>query len=470
MIVVGTGVAGLMAALAAAPRPVTLIAPSPFEKKQAASWFSQGGLAAAIGEDDDTSLHITDTLAAGAGLCNADALARIINKGPWAVEKLLSLGVKFDRDPDGKLSLGLEAAHSKKRILHGGGDKTGAVIMRALVERVKACESISILDACVERVLVGDGGVEGIQCQKDGIAFNIADPYVLLATGGIGGLFKYSTNPAGSIGHGLTLAIEAGSILKDIEFIQFHPTALAVDQMPLPLVSEAVRGEGARLVDETGCYFMQGQDLAPRDVVARAVFERISQGHKVFLDVSDFKDRFHTRFPTIEAACLKYGIDPKNKPIPVQPAAHYHMGGILVDQFGRTSVDGLYAAGEVACTGLHGANRLASNSLLEAVICGWQTGFFMALQEARAVKIWSDLALPAFARPESVREVMTDYCGVVRSSAGLSYAAETLSALKTSNPSAKLALKIVEAALSRKESVGAHMRVESLLEKLSSNV
>lgn len=470
MIIVGSGVAGGMAALAAAPHPVTLIAPAAFEKNDAASWLSQGGMAAAIGEDDNIESHIADTLAAGAGLCNKDAVERIISAGPWVVEKLQSLGVKFDQSTDGKLALGLEAAHSKKRILHGGGDKTGAVIMQALLARAKECESISIVQARVERILVGDGGVEGVQCSRNSIAFNIADSSVLLATGGIGGLFRYSTNPAGAIGNGLILAIEAGAILKDIEFVQFHPTALAVETTPLPLVSEAVRGEGARLVDETGAYFMQGQDLAPRDVVARGVFSHLAQGHNVFLDISCLAERFPLRFPTIYEACLKSGIDLKKRLTPVQPAAHYHMGGVLVDKTGRTSIDGLYAAGEVACTGLHGANRLASNSLLEAAICGWQAGVFMASQEKKPVKAWADFALPELARAEPVRDIMTDYCGVVRSGTGLGYAAEKLSAWQATNPSAKLALKIVEAALNRTDSVGAHMRIESLSEKLSSHV
>lgn len=465
MIIVGTGIAGLMAALAAAPYPVELIDPAPLGTGLAASWFSQGGMAASVGKDDNTSLHIADTLAAGAGLCNKAAVERIVSAGPWVVEKLLALGVNFDRQPDGTLALGLEAAHSRHRILHGGGDKTGATIMQALVEKVKACPSISLIQATVERILVGDTGVEGVQCAQNGIAFNVAGRCVLLATGGIGGLFRYSTNPSGAIGRGLMLGLEAGAALKDIEFIQFHPTALAIKAMPLPLVSEAVRGEGARLVDENGVYFMQGQDLAPRDVVARGVFSHLSQGHKAFLDVSSFAERFSSRFPTIYAACRQAGIDPQTQPIPVQPAAHYHMGGIEVNEVGRTNIDGLYAAGEVACTGLHGANRLASNSLLEAAICGWQVGAHMAQQDKRAVRALPDFDLPPPPQPALIRDIMTDYCGVLRSTAGLKQAIDALSSLQADNRAAKLALRIVEAALNRQESVGAHMRVETLIEK-----
>lgn len=459
MIIIGTGVAGLMAAIAASPLPVTLVDPAPFAGG-AASWLSQGGMAAAIGADDHVDLHIQDTLAAGAGICDQAVVERIIKAGPGIVEKLLALGVAFDRQPDGSLALGLEAAHCRNRILHGGGDSTGATIMQALVEKVQTCPSISVVRAMAVRILVGDSGVAGLQCVRDGAAFYLADHQILVATGGIGGLFRYSTNPAGAMGAGLMLAVEAGAALQDLEFVQFHPTALAVARTPLPLVSEAVRGEGARLVDETGDYFMQGRDLAPRDIVARAVFTHLAQGHQAFLDVSSFAERFSTRFPTIYDICLKAGINPKTQPIPIQPAAHYHMGGVRVDAFGRTNIDGLYAAGEVACTGLHGANRLASNSLLEAAVCGWEAGRQMAAQEVVKVKTPSVSALPRLPQAEPVKEIMTRHCGVLRSAVGLNLAVEALSPLQADNPAASLALKIVEAALNRPNSVGAHMRID----------
>lgn len=463
MIIIGAGVAGLMAALAAAPNPVVLLDPVALAKN-AASWLSQGGMAAAIGQDDDVDLHIADTLAAGAGMCDNEAVVRIIKSGPRIVEKLLSLGVRFDRTDEGNLALGLEAAHTRRRILHGGGDRTGAVIMQALVESVKKCPSISIVQAKAERILVDDAGVKAVQCSHNGTVFNLESRQIMLATGGVGGLFRHSTNPSGAIGHGLILALEVGAILKDIEFIQFHPTALAVSRTPLPLVSEAVRGEGARLVDENGFYFMDGHDLAARDVVARAVFSHLMQGHKTFLDVSNLAQTFSTRFPTINAACLQAGIDPKTQNLPIQPASHYHMGGVLVDEYGRTSVNGLYAAGEVACTGLHGANRLASNSLLEAAICGWDTGCYMAVQSSKTSKTSSLYALPSPLLAEQVKDIMTKYCGVVRSASGLNMAIEKLDILQKNNRVAHLALRIVKAALDRKDSVGAHMRRESSLE------
>lgn len=460
MIIIGAGIAGLMAALAAAPAPVTLIDPNGL-KKGGASWLSQGGMAAAIGADDHVDLHIADTLAAGAGLCDHASVARIIRAGPEIVETLLSLGVAFDRDQSGAVALGLEAAHCRHRILHGGGDRTGAVIMQALVDCAKNCPSISIIQARAERILIGEAGVEAVQCTHEGTVFNLVDRHVLLATGGIGGLFRHSTNPSGAIGHGLILALEAGAVLKDIEFIQFHPTALAVSGAPLPLVSEAVRGEGARLIDETGRYFMDGHDLAPRDVVARAVFAHMAQGHRTFLDASSLADIFSTRFPTINAACLRAGIDPKTQPIPVQPAAHYHMGGVSVDAVGRTSIEGLYAAGEVACTGLHGANRLASNSLLEAAVCGWEIGRSIGPQTSVTITAPSRYNLPPPLSAEPIKDLMTTHCGVLRSAEGLSQAIEKFEVMQADNRVAKLALQIAKAALDRRVSVGAHMRVES---------
>ncbi len=459
MIIVGAGVAGLMAALEAAPRPVTLINPAPLGVGAASAW-SQGGMAAAVGETDNTYLHVQDTLNAGAGLCDAEIVRKIIGAGPAIVDKLLSYGVVFDRRDDGTLALGLEAAHSRNRILHGGGDRTGATIMQALIAKVRATPSITILQAGVLRVLVGDAGVVGIQVSKDGACFAIASDRVLLATGGIGGLFRYSTNPLGAIGHGLVLAADAGAVLRDLEFIQFHPTALDVDASPLPLVSEAVRGDGAKFVDEYGNAFMNGQDLAPRDVVARGVFAHLSKGHHVFLDARPLGERFRERFPTIYAACAQAGIDPVTQPIPVRPAAHYHMGGVAVDGRGRTTVEGLYAAGEVACTGLHGANRLASNSLLEAAVCGAEAGRMMAGQETRRMKNLADMPLPPLLNAAPVRDLMSTYCGVLRSAEGLGVAAELLSGMAAGNPAAAMCLKIVDAALERPVSVGAHTRTD----------
>ncbi len=453
MIIIGGGVAGLMAALAASPRPVTLLNPGPLGAG-AASAMSQGGLAAALGADDGVALHVADTLAAGAGLCERAAVERIIGAGPKLVETLLRLGVRFDRHGDA-LALGLEAAHARPRILHANGDQTGAEIMRALIARVQATPSITIMQATARKIVIGDNGVTGVLAVRGDEVVTLPTDNVLLATGGIGGLFSHTTNPEGAIGHGLMLAMDAGAALADLEFIQFHPTALDVAGASLPLISEAVRGEGARFIDETGAYFMHGGDLAPRDVVARGVFAHVQAGHAVFLDARGIGARFATRFPAIAAICARAGIDPATQPIPVRPAAHYHMGGVVVDASGRSSIEGLYAAGEVARTGLHGANRLASNSLLEAAICGEAAGLAMAGLEAKRPR---DVraGLPPLPDAGPVRKLMSAHLGVLRDAAGMELAVQAFAGMESKNPAAGLALRIALAGLARKESVGAH--------------
>jgi L-aspartate oxidase len=310
------------------------------------------------------------------------------------------------------------------------------------------------------KILVGEQGMAGVLASDGAKNFVLPASRVLLATGGIGGLFLHSTNPAGAIGHGLMLAADAGARLKDLEFIQFHPTALDIDTPSLPLISEAVRGEGAVLIDETGEAFMHGADLAPRDVVSRAVFAHQQAGHQVFLDARAIGPRFATRFPAIHAICARAGIDPSAQPIPVRPAAHYYMGGVAVDAEGRSNIPGLYAAGEVACTGLHGANRLASNSLLEAAICGEAAGRAMAAS-ARPAGILPVFTPPAVPNPAPVRAIMSTHLGVLRDAGGLCQAIAQLTPLAAANPAASLALMIAQAALARKNSAGAHARQDA---------
>lgn len=457
MIIIGGGIAGLMAALAASPAPVILL--NPYELGVgAASALSQGGLAAAIGDDDSTDLHIADTLKAGAGLCDEETVSRIINAGPQLVETLLGYGVRFDRDAARNLARGLEAAHARPRILHANGDQTGAEIMRALIAAARRTPSIKILQATARHIFVGDNGISGILASNEHEQLLLPADRVLLATGGIGGLFRYSTNPISAIGQGLMLAAKAGATLKHLEFIQFHPTALDANSAALPLISEAVRGEGAILIDETGYAFMDGADLAPRDVVARAIFAHQAEGHRVWLDARSIGARFTTRFPTISAICARAGIDPQTQAIPVRPAAHYHMGGVQVDVLGRTDIEGLFAAGEVACTGLHGANRLASNSLLEAAICGAAAGRAMAASPPKPRRTLPDISLPPASDPEPVRDIMSAHLGVLRDAAGLDRAILQLTALAPDNEAAHLGLLIAEAALARKNSIGAHAR------------
>jgi len=467
-IIVGAGIAGMMTALRLAPEPVVLLSKAPLGAESSSAW-AQGGLAASCGRDDTPALHATDTLAAGDGLCDPDVVDQITTAAPAAIEALSRLGVRFDRDSHGALALGLEAAHSRNRIVHANGDGTGKEIVRALADAVRRTPSIAVLEGFeARRLLITDGAVAGLLAAgKDGAAM-LASDRVVIATGGIGGLFALSTNPRGCFGQGLALAARAGAALTDLEFIQFHPTALASPLRPAPLISEAVRGEGAVLVDESGHRFMAnepGAELAPRDAVARGVWRHLAAGHKVYLDARRRPGTaFAKRFPEIAASCRAVAIDPATDLIPIEPAAHYHMGGIAVDASGRSSVPGLWACGETACTGLHGANRLASNSLIEAVICaGWVAesvaGFVGSRHQPQPI------ALPPAGDPAAVRDLLSAGVGVLRDAAGLRATITALLPFATGrNPAsdpALVGLMIAVAALRRQESRGAHWRTDA---------
>jgi L-aspartate oxidase len=467
-VIVGGGLAGLMTALALAPQPVVLLtrAPLGFE---ASSVLAQGGIAACVGADDDASLHLADTLAAGAGLCDEAIAGAITAAAPVAIERLAQLGVAFDRDTSAKIVLGLEAAHSRRRIVHAGGDATGRDIIRALTRRVYETASITVIDGLTaRRLIVEDNAVTGLLAESERGEVLFATNRAVIATGGVGGLFLHSTNPAGSFGQGLALAARAGAVMGDLEFIQFHPTALDRSAYPLKLVSEAVRGEGAILVDENGDRFMadvRGAELAPRDVVARAVWRHMARGHRAFLDARNVKGLdFAKRFPAITALCRQSGIDPVTQPIPIRPAAHYHMGGILVDRNGRSSVDGLWACGEAACTGLHGANRLASNSLLEAVVCGGWVAQGIAATSAVRRRMPAVPNAGASSDPAPVRSILSRAAGVLRDGEALREAARALLPLALSRQAASdpalVGLMIVISALRREESRGAHARTD----------
>ena len=466
-LVIGGGLAGLMTALHLAPEPVVLLSKTPLGI-ETSSALAQGGIAAAVGVDDDPALQIADTLAAGDGLCDATAVTRIVSAGPAAIEDLTRYGVRFDRDAAGKLRLGLEAAHSRKRIVHAGGDASGREIIRALVEAVRATPSITLIEGlAARRLTIENGAVTGVLANGPCGPVLLPTGRVVIATGGIGGLFQHGTNPAGSFGQGLGLAARAGAVLADLEFIQFHPTALDAAGFPLKLISEAVRGEGAVLVDETGRRFMAkvpGAELAPRDVVARQIWRHMMEGHHVFLDARAAKGLdFPSRFPAITALCAGAGVDPMREPIPIRPAAHYHMGGIKVDLDGRSSLEGLWACGEVACTGLHGANRLASNSLLEATVCGRFVAESLKGTPAGYRPVATvDILPPSHSDPHPVRPILSRAAGVLRDQATLEAAAAALYPLATDNgPAADPALvglMIVTAALRRAESRGAHAR------------
>jgi len=465
-IIVGGGLAGLATALALAPRPVILLAKAPLTEAAASAW-AQGGIAAALGSDDRPHLHAADTVAAGDGLVDAETAARITAAAADAIAVLERWGVAFDRDASGRLMLGLEAAHGRRRIVHVAGDGTGAAIMRALAAAVRATPSITLIERLeARRLLVDDRGIAGVLAAGPAGACLLPSRQVVLATGGLGGLFDHTTNPSGAIGHGLALAARAGAALADMEFVQFHPTALDIGRDPMPLVSEAVRGEGAVLVDETGTRFMAGKgrgELEPRDVVARAVAAHMAAGHRVFLDArAALGGRFAERFPGIAARCREAGLDPDRQPIPVRPAAHYHMGGIMVDAQGRSAVEGLWACGEVASTGLHGANRLASNSLLEAVVMGKAVAADLIGTEQAALPPSRPVVLPPAPDAGSLRGLASEVLGVVRDRAGLERAVAALEPLAFRGGAAAdpalVALAMVTAALAREESRGGHWR------------
>lgn len=472
-IVIGGGLAGLTAALALAPEPVILLSKAPLGV-EASSVLAQGGIAAALGPDDGLALHLADTLAAGAGLCDARVAQEILAAAPAAIESLVHQGVPFDRDSKGQILLGLEAAHARRRIVHAGGDASGREIMRALAQRVRETPSITVIERIAARKLVvEDGGITGVLANTHCGPVLFACDRVVIATGGVGGLFLHGTNPAGSFGQGLALAAKAGAAMGDMEFVQFHPTALDAPGYPLKLVSETVRGEGAILVDETGGRFMAdvpGAELAPRDFVSRAVWSHMQKGHKVFLDARNVPDLdFARRFPAITGFCHAAGIDPATQPIPIRPAAHYHMGGISVDLDGRSSIEGLWACGEAACTGLHGANRLASNSLLEAVVCGRIVAESVAATPARRVKPRVADARVSPADPAPVRKILSRAAGVLRDAEGLRDAAAALYPLAAgaldgedggAGDPALVGLMITVAALQREESRGAHARTD----------
>lgn len=465
-VIIGGGAAGLMTALALAPEPVVLLSKSPLGAEASSMW-AQGGLAAAVGDDDDPSLHLKDTLAAGAGLCGEPAARRIIEAAPAAVERLAQLGVAFDRGADGRWRLGLEAAHSRKRIVHATGDGTGREIMRALIVAVRRCASVTLLEGVeARRLIVNDNAIQGVAAARGDEALILATTRVVIATGGIGGLFLDSTNPAGCFGQGLALAARAGAVLSDLEFVQFHPTAFDGPSRPLPLLTEAIRGDGAVLIDDTGARFMAdepGAELAPRDVVARAVWRRRAQGHRVFLDAREKPGKdFAARYPVISAFCGMAGIDPARDPIPVRPAVHYHMGGIAVDAMGRSTVEGLWACGEASRTGLHGANRLASNSLMEAIVCAQWVAESVAGAPQRAGKPCAVAAVPPASDPSAARPLLSHALGVMRERRTIAAAVSGLLPLaEQAGPMADPALvglMLAVAAHAREECRGAHFR------------
>jgi L-aspartate oxidase len=479
-IVIGGGVAGLRAAvdLASAGRVLLLTKTALTESN---SQYAQGGIAAAVGDSDSTEVHSSDTLAAGAGLCDEAAVRVLVDEAPGEIRKLIEWGTEFDR-VDGHVALAREGAHSQARVLHAHGDSTGREIIRSLSSRVRALSSVTVLEfAFVQELIVADGRVAGVRFIHEDKRAIASACSTLIASGGAGQVYRETTNPLVATGDGFSLGFRAGALLRDMEFVQFHPTALSLPSLPPFLISEAVRGEGALLIDDGGERFVD--ELAPRDVVARAIYGRISRGSRVFLDLRPIPaGSIRRRFPQIHAFCIQHGFDIAQQPIPVVPAAHYFMGGLFSDLGGRTTLPGLFAAGEVASTAVHGANRLASNSLLECVVFGRRAANSMIenFSTVRPSLPENDFRLRVPSDAQSarrrIREVSWQFAGIVRDGEGLKQGLQILSELekgwRTSEfPSMDqieaanmwtIAKLILQSALKRRESRGAHFRTDYL--------
>ena len=465
-VIVGAGLAGLSAAVELSPAACIVLSAGPVSTGTSTGW-AQGGIAAAVGADDDPARHAADTVRAGAGLCEADVVEAITGAGPEAIAWLARLGARFDTGPDGRLRLGLEGAHSRRRIVHADGDRSGAELLRTVVDQARRLPSVALWEnSPAVDLLVEAGAIAGVRVATPTGPLDLMTDQVVLATGGIGGLYSHTTNPLGSRGQGLALAYRAGALLRDLELVQFHPTALAIGTDPMPLVSEAVRGEGAILVNERGEWVL-ADPLAARDVVSRAAWAQLEAGHRVFLDATrEPGERFAALFPSINASARAAGLDPARDLLPVRPAAHYHMGGVAVDEAGRTSLPGLFAAGEVASTGLHGANRLASNSLLEAVVCGRAVGRRLAATAKAgrppqpAQPAWPTLGR-AVADPtlRAVRRITTAAAGVLRTGETLRAALDDLAPYRDTE-AGLVAWLVIWSALQREESRGAHTRLD----------
>ena len=495
ILVIGSGLGGLLAAVRAADAGHRVVLVTKSVLLESNTRYAQGGIAAALFRDDSVDAHVLDTLRAGAGLCDPAAVRVLCEEGPARVRDLIRFGVDFDRDESG-VTRGLEAAHSRPRVVHAGGDATGAAVEAALVATVRRRAAIEVREhtMLVDLVLDGREVVGARVLGPDGVQLSLTAEAVILATGGAGALYTYTTNPSVATGDGAAAAYRAGASVVDLEFYQFHPTALAVPGTPL--VSEAVRGEGAVLRDQLGRRFMLAEhpdaELAPRDVVARAIARQIERqgGTPVLLDATALgRTLLDTRFPTITAACRAAGLDWAVDPIPVAPAAHYWMGGVKTDAWGRTSLPGLFAVGEVARTGAHGANRLASNSLLEAAVFAdravralgepWRAGETVAPlaahSPARAAQVNTAMRTPpadlvTLVNRQTLQQLLWNFAGVHRSADGLAAAATSLAGWSAPDPSSSsvaaledrnlldLARLLVTAAQAREESRGAHFR------------
>lgn len=492
ILVLGSGIAGLYTAIkASGDFQVTVLTKKTVEESN--TEHAQGGIAVAIDESDSPTFHLEDTLRAGAGLCDPATVRILVEEGPTCVEELMGMGTQFDRN-NGELALTQEGAHSQRRILHALGDATGWEIERALVAKVKELPNITIGEGCflVDLLENYKGDIIGalvINEETGELEGHLANA-VVLATGGLGQVYRFTTNPSVATGDGMAVAFRAGADLMDMEFVQFHPTALLIPKVPRFLISEAVRGEGAYLINAAGVRFMEnipGKELAPRDIVARAIWQEMNQG-SVYLDFRPIgRETILKRFPKIYDTCLKYGVDVLTTPLPVAPAAHYMMGGIATNTYGETNLPHLYAAGECACNGVHGANRLASNSLLDGLVFGARIVEKIRDKSGAKRPSWESVLSPEGCLNRTgiiesvkqldgqglrtrIKDLMWDTVGILRDETGLRKATELLIAWEREDLSIRciedietanmltVGVAIAKAAYDRKESRGGHFR------------
>jgi L-aspartate oxidase len=469
-LVVGAGVAGLTVALSL-PRSNVVTAP-----EMGSTWWAQGGIAAAVSSNDSPAMHASDTVNVAGGLAVRNAVEILTTGGPAAIGRLVEMGAEFDRDDEGRLLLSQEGGHQTRRVVHADGDATGAEVMRALTSAVSRADRVETIERRVVDLVMARDRVVGVVTANGKKREVFLAPAVVVATGGAGRLFARTTNPVGVTGDGIAMAGRVGARLADLEFVQFHPTALDAGKDPMPLLTEALRGEGATLVDAHGRRFMDQYhpmaELAPRDIVARAIFWQYDKGAGAYLDARGITN-FAERFPTVTAHAFSVGLDPTEHLLPVSPAAHYYMGGIDATSSGRTSVPGLWAVGECASTGVHGANRLASNSLLEGLVFGVRVaadvidGVEEVSGELVAPKEAFDLPLVAGPVLDDLRQVMWDRVGLVRTGNGLWEARNHILAMErvlrrtiAGRVAADLSIMVVLAALRRSESRGGHYRAD----------
>ncbi len=477
IVIIGAGLAGLFTAIKLAPLHVELITSKSLGSGTSSQW-AQAGIAAAMGKDDSTISHLKDTITVGGGIVDEKIAELVIKNGPDRVRDLITLGVAFDKNDQNELILRKEAAHQHNRIVSVRGDMTGKEIMETLTSVVKKSKHINVIEGYNAIELhQSNNKIFGVTIQNDNNQKFLETSCIVLATGGVGQLFKVTTNSQEALGDGVGMAARCGAVLSDMEFVQFHPTAFDIGLDPAPLATEALRGEGAKIINNNDDRFTfkyhEAGELAPRDIVSRAIFNEQKNGNKVYLDCrGNLGSKMKDDFPTVYDLCIKNNINPVTDPIPISPAAHYHMGGISCDEYGKSSVEGLYVCGENACSGIHGANRLASNSLLEAIVFADIISCDIKADSINSERVNNNYTPPSVKKLDlsdlnRLRDIMTKYVGVEREQKGLEEAYRLVKEIYLKynrdgykNNTLITALLIIKSAINRTEHRGSHYRID----------